>query len=236
MENAGSEGGVGAGAQDVDEMLWRFCTARGDHRNAQFTAECASDRLLETGAGAVAIDAGQQQFAGTATDHFARPFLRIAAAVLTAAVAHHLLCLRPGTEVDGDDDALRAEVTAGFIDQRRLPQCCRIDRDLVSAGFQQGSDIGNAAHTTADRERNGQRFRNPAHDAACCITAFRTGADVEQHQFIGAFLFIALGQCNRIAEILQVHKLHAFDDPAIVHVEAGNDTFQDSHCCINLAP
>ena len=47
--------------------------------------------------------------------------------------------------------------------------------------------------------------------------------DVEEDDLVGARLVVDGGHLHRVARIAQVHEVHALDDTALVHVEAGYD-------------
>ena len=47
--------------------------------------------------------------------------------------------------------------------------------------------------------------------------------NVEQHNFVRAFARMARGLRRRIARIDEIDKLHALDDAAAMHIEAGDD-------------
>ena len=51
------------------------------------------------------------------------------------------------------------------------------------------------------------------------------GCDVEEDQFVGALLVVAVGQFDRIAGVAQVHEVDAFDYAAGRDVETGDDSF-----------
>ena len=69
----------------------------------------------------------------------------------TAAVGENLPMVANAFGVDGDRDALTAEMGREFGDERRPGDSGRIDRDLVRPGVQQGADIRQGANPPADR-------------------------------------------------------------------------------------
>ncbi len=58
------------------------------------------------------------------------------------------------------------------------------------------------------------------------------GGDVEEGQFVGAGGVIGLGGLDRVACIDQVDELHALDDAAVLHVEAGDDAHLEGHATL----
>ena len=69
--------------------------------------------------------------------------------------------------------------------------------------------------------KNSRAVRRTVSSSVCA--AFVRRGDVEQHDFVGAFAGVARGLRGRIARVDEVDELHAFDDAAGVHVEAGDD-------------
>ncbi len=49
------------------------------------------------------------------------------------------------------------------------------------------------------------------------------GGDVEKGQLVGAGVVVERGLLNRIAGVAQVDEIDAFDDAAVLDVEAGDD-------------
>jgi hypothetical protein len=129
----------------------------------------------------------------------------------------HLLC------VDGDHDALIAELFRRFLHEAAARHGRGVDRDLVGAGRQQRADIVDGAHAAADGQRHetslGGALHHVEHDVAILVAC----GDVEKGEFVGAGLVIGDRRLHRIAGIAQINEIDAFDDPAVFDVEAGND-------------
>ena len=53
---------------------------------------------------------------------------------------------------------------------------------------------------------------------------FVRGGDVQEAEFVGARLVIDNRLLHRIAGIAQAFEIDALDDPAVFHVQAGDDT------------
>jgi hypothetical protein len=51
------------------------------------------------------------------------------------------------------------------------------------------------------------------------------GADVEEHEFIRSVSLVAPGNLNRVAGVAQLQEIDAFDHPATIYVQTGNDAF-----------
>jgi hypothetical protein len=61
--------------------------------------------------------------------------------------------------VDGDDDALIAELVGRFGHEIGVFHRRRVDRHLVGSGQQQPPDVGDLTHAAADGQRHEALFR-----------------------------------------------------------------------------
>ena len=52
-----------------------------------------------------------------------------------------------------------------------------------------------------------------------------SGGDVEENDLVRAGIAVTLREFGGVAGIAQIHELDAFDDAAVVDVEAGDDAF-----------
>ena len=69
------------------------------------------------------------------------------------------------------------------------------------------------------KARLGGALHHVEHDVAVLVAR----GDVEKGEFVGAGLVIGDRRFDRIAGIAQIDEVDAFDDPAVFHVQAGND-------------
>ena len=127
--------------------------------------------------------------------------------------------------VDVDHDALAAEAPGGLADELRVAAGRRVDRDLVAAGVEQGADVVDGADAAADGQGHEHHLGGAPHHVEDDVAALVAGGDVEEDQLVGPFLLVAGGHLDRIARIAEVEEVGSFDDPAPVHVEAGNHPF-----------
>ena len=101
--------------------------AAGDHRDADGVGNGADELDVEALAGAVAVDRGQQDLAGTKSCHLCRKFHGVEPGRAAPAMGQELEARRrAGSDrhplgIDGDDDALGAEFAGG----RRRPAAGR---------------------------------------------------------------------------------------------------------------
>ena len=65
----------------------------------------------------------------------------------------------------------------------------------------------------------------------CTMVSRPSGLAVmsRKHHFVGALFVVAARDFHRIAGVADVDEIHAFDHAAVVHVQAGNDAFGETH-------
>src|SRR5690606_3229137 len=124
--------------------------------------------------------------------------------------------------VDGDDDALVAELVGGLGDEIRVVDRRRVDRDLVGPGEQQLADVGDLAHAAADRHRHEAVLGRAGGDDEDALAVVGRGGDVEEAQFVGPGRVIGARGLDRIAGVDQVDEVDPFHDAAVLDVEAWN--------------
>ena len=131
--------------------------------------------------------------------------------------------------VDGDDDALVAELVGRLGDEIRILHRRRVDRHLVGAGEQQLADVGDLAHAAADGERHEALLGGAGDDVEDRLAIVGRCGDVEEAELVGAGRVIGLGRLDRIAGVDQVDEVDALDDAAVLDVEAGDDAGFEGH-------
>ena len=125
--------------------------------------------------------------------------------------------------VDGDDDALRAELLRRLAHEVPVRHGGRVDRRLVGAGEQEIANIVERAHAAADGQRHETGFRRALHDIEQNAAIFMARGNVEKAQLVGAGGVIGDGAFHRIAGVAQIDEIHALDDATLFHVETGDD-------------
>ena len=132
--------------------------------------------------------------------------------------------------VDGDDDALRAELLRGPAHDLTIGDRSRIDRGLVGAGEQEIADIVGRADAAANRQRHEAHLGcAPDHieeDAAILVAR----CDVEKAQLVRTRLVVSDRALDRVPRVAQVDEIDALDDAAVLDVETGYDAGFESHC------
>ena len=71
----------------------------------------------------------------------------------------------------------------------------------------------------------GRKMRDAVrlHHVQYGVALLVAGGDVEKGQLVGAGVVVERGLLNRIAGVAQVDEIDAFDDAAVLDVEAGDD-------------
>ena len=223
-------------AHALHQMVERAHPAAGDDRHVDRIRDRPRQLEVEARPRAVAVHRREQDLARAERNHLARILHRVDSGRLAAAMGEDLqplpLAVQPDTlRVDGDDDALRAELLRRLPHQIAIGDDGRVDRDLVRAGFQQLAHVLDAAHAAADRQRHEAALRGALHHVENGAAVLVTGGDIEEAELVRAGLVIGCRRLDRIARILQVEETYALDDAAFLHIEARYDAnFQ--HGCL----
>ena len=109
------------------------------------------------------------------------------------------------------------------LDDLAIGSCRGIDRNLVGACKQQPTNIFDAAHPAADRQRHEAGFRRAANDIQHGAAVLMGRGNVEEAQFVGAGGVIRNRRFDGIAGVAQVDEIDALDHAAVLDVETGND-------------
>src|SRR3982751_3763298 len=151
MEHGRGQHGVRTSLLDaLREVLEGTHAPACDHRHADRFRHGAREREVEAALRAIAVHAGEQDFARAAPCHGAGPFYGIDSTRLASAVGVDLptaAVLRP--RVNGDHDRLRAEAARGFLDEVGVLHGGRVDAHLVRAGVEQLPHVVYATHAAA---------------------------------------------------------------------------------------
>src|SRR5262249_8666660 len=125
--------------------------------------------------------------------------------------------------VDGEDNGLGAKFQAQLGEQLGAADRGRVDRYFVRARHQDAARVGDRANAATHRERDEHLARcaeyHVRHDGA--LVARR--GDVEEDDFVGALLVVAVREFHRVARIAQVDEVDAFHHTAAGDVETGYD-------------
>ncbi len=126
--------------------------------------------------------------------------------------------------VDGDDDALRAELVGQPADQGGIEDGGGVQRHLVGAGPQQPAGVVGCPDSSAHGEGDEYLLRGTRHHVHHRVALVRRSRDVEKDELVGTFGVIARRQLHGIAGIDEVDEAHALHDPSGIDVEARDHT------------
>ncbi len=225
VEDAGGESGVGlACAEDFGEVGDGACAARSDDRDADGRTDGGGELAVESGAGAVGVHGGEKDFACASGLGFLRPLDGGAAGVFATSVGEDAGFLNwifgfgISTGVDGYDDGLRAEVCADLADERGVAECGGVDADFVCSSFEDCCCVFGGADAAAYGEGDEELLRGAADGIEECGAALVGGGDIEEDDFVGAFLGVACGERGWVAGVDEVDELDAFDYATVADV------------------
>ena len=94
---------------------------------------------------------------------------------------------------------------------------------LSAPDMQDAARVGDRADAAAHRERDEDLARGAGDHVGHDVARVARSGDVEEDQFVGALLVVAVGEFDGIAGIAQVDEVDALDDAAAGDVETGND-------------
>src|SRR6185437_15275729 len=111
---------------------------------------------LQIGAGArtVAIPAREQDFPGPQASTLPRPLYGVGWAGLATAVRKRFPPVAGAARIDGEDDALAAELGGELGEEKGALKSGRVHAHLVRTGREQPARVFHAPDAAADRERN----------------------------------------------------------------------------------
>src|SRR5438132_1697672 len=110
-----------------------------------------------------------------------------------------------------------------MIERADAPRGYQPPANLVGPGEQQAADILDRAHPAADSQRHETLLGGAADDVVKRVPPFGAGGDVEKAQLVRTLAIIEPRLRDRIAGIDEIDEIDAFDDPAILDVEARDD-------------
>ena len=139
-----------------------------------------------------------------------------------AVTVHHIIDL---LSIDSHHDTLTAELLRRLAHKLRGKHCRRINRHFIRARIEQITNIANSANAAAHGQRHKYRLRHTFNRLISGISAMMGRGNVQKGNLIRPLLIVAPRYFDRIACIPDIHKLHALDHAAIVHIQAWNDTF-----------
>ena len=188
-------------------MLRAAGAAGGDEGNPAGGAHRGELLEIVALAHAIRAHAVENDLARPALLYFAHPRRHVSARchARTTRIATESPCMVTGggfLAVDPDDHALRAKRWLEGIDQAGLCERRGVYRDLVGPRVEYLLGIERRADSTGDAERDVQRPGNAAHPAPVDRAAFGTGGDVVEDELVRAFVAVARGERQDVADAL----------------------------------
>src|SRR5690606_9862275 len=229
VEHAGRQGTVHVGALEGLGEVLRGTGATGGYQRHPAQCTCLAHLLdVVATAHAVAGPAVEHDLAGAQALCPDDPVHRADAhrtglARIAGVGAHPPLAIGLADGIDADHHALDAKGVGQLGHQQRTLQGRRVDRDLVGTGMQYPARGFHVADAAGHAERDVDQPRHPFDPGVVDRAAFRAGADVVEHQLVGALVAIAHCQLDDVAHVDVVAEAHALDHAAVAHVQAGND-------------
>jgi hypothetical protein len=133
-------------------------------------------------------------------------------------VARWIGCRLVATSVDCDDDGLRTEGGSDLTDERWVGEGGGVDADFIGSGFEDFFSVLGSADAATDGEGDEERLRCAANGVEQGTAALVCGGDIEQDDFVGTLLGVAMGERGWVAGVNEVEELDAFDDASVADV------------------
>src|SRR5205085_11157537 len=118
----------------------------------------------------------------------------------------------PPPGINRYDDSLRAEGPRAFVDDGRLFDRRRVDRNFIRARSQHSPHVFDGANAAAYSERDEDRVGDATRHLINEFAAVARRRDVEKDQLIRAFAVVAPRLLYGIARVNQINEANPFDD------------------------
>ena len=218
----------------VDQVVELADATRRDDRDGNGVGDGPRQAQIEALLGAVPVHRREQDLAGAEGSQVLRPIDGVEAGHLAPTVGVDLEATAgTGLGVDGNDDALTAELLGRLADELRALDGGGVDGNLVGPGQQQLADVAGDAHAAADGERHEALLGGAGDDVEDSVARLDAGRDVEKAELVRPFAVVDAGLLDRIAGIHQIDEVHTLDDASAVDVEARYDPGLQ-HCPFTL--
>ena len=226
MKHRGRQRRVGTDLKHFGKMLGTSRAAGSDDGNGETLGKGAVEIEIKAVLHAVGINGIDADFPGAQSLAALCPFDGVDAGVFPAAFDIDVPAVFVvSLGVDGEHHALLAETQGSFANELGTPDRGGVDRDFIGTGQKGPPEILGGGNAAADGKGNAHGFGNPLHNIQKNIPLLIACRDVIKHQLIGAFIGIASAQSDGVVHILNIHKAFAFDHPAVIHIQTGNDAF-----------
>ena len=110
------------------------------------------------------------------------------------------------------------------MDQRRVHNGGTVDGNLIRTLSQQHFKIINSTDAAAHSEGNKYIGRYIPYHVHHSIAIIRGSGNIQKNHFVRTGRIIGLCDLHRITGISQIDKIHTFNDPAVIHIQTGNNS------------
>lgn len=228
VEDAGGEGGVGvAGGEDLVDVFGGASAAGGDDGDADGVGDGCGHFEVVAGGGAVGVHDVEDDFACAEGFGLFDPGHDVEAGVEAAAVDEDVPLFGAvdvdSVGVEAEDGGVGAEALGDFADELGSSDGGGIDGDFFGAGLDESDGVIEGSDPPADAEGHEDLLADTADEVGHDVAAFVAGGDVVEDEFVGAVGLVSACLLDGVAGVDVVEELDAFDHPAAVYVEAGDD-------------
>src|SRR5439155_1563116 len=194
VEHRRCEHGVRARAKRLHDVGALADTARSDHRHSHGSRHRPQQLHIGTQSRAVAVPAREQDLPRAQPRCFARPRHRVRPRGLAAAERERFpLISWRATGIDGEYDALAAELGRELGEEGGALQCRRVHAHLVRARCEQPAGVVHAADATADGEGNADTRAHARHRLDLRVAPFGRRGHVEDDDLVRALCVVQAG-------------------------------------------
>ncbi len=199
--------------------------AGSNHRDRHILRNGSRQFQIISRLGAVPVHTGQKNLSRAQLFRFHCPFHGVDPHIHTAAVLVDGKAIPVGTpfRVDCHHHALAAEFIRRFADQIRIHYRRRIDGNLIRALPQNRLKIIYRADAAAHRKGDKHLLGNLSHHLHSRISRVGGSRDIQKNQLVRSRPVISRADLSRIARILKIDEINALDNPAVFHIQTGNN-------------
>ena len=236
MEDGGCEPRVylRKGFEQCYKVIYAACAARRNDWDSDSLADSIQHLQIEAALHAVCVDRINDNLAGTFAGAAPDPFDGFHAGVFPSALGEDPESTVHPLHVHTQYDALVAVKLRRFPDQGGIPDRAGIHGNLIRPALQHPVKVIRCVDTAANGQRNKNRPRRFRQDVGEQRPAFGGCGDIIKHQLVRSVVAVVLRQFHRRCHISQFLEINPFDDPSVLHVQAGNDSL-GNHLAVSIA-
>ena len=206
-------------------MFFQPCPTRSDHGNRELIGQGSKRLVRITGLHPIMVHARKQDFACSTLLSLFGPCQQFFIGFDTPAVQITLPAVFCLLGIYCQNTNLRTEVLGNVINQLRVANGGRIDRDLIRSGIQQAIYIAQFIDATAHGKRDIDIGSNPLYQFRESLTSFMTCSNIQKHKFICSLFAVSPPQLYRITGLAQIDKVRSFYGLSVFYIQTGYDSF-----------